>query len=111
MTREEKIDVKNKKGLLTQIKYTGVLSMLLIPGLMIFAVIYLLRYNKEMILHVKATLIFIIFNMSLYLFLVNLIEVGENNRFMFEIEPLIYILMGFLVMEIYKKVHKNLRNN
>ena len=107
LTDKEKVNIKNNTGFLTQISYTGVLSIILIPCSILFSIYYLYKKRKALSLSVKGVIIYINMNIILVSVLVNLVEVGENNRFRFEIEPLLYILSGLLLMEISNRFYKN----
>jgi hypothetical protein len=68
-----------------------------IPLLLFFSVRYLLRKDQDMSVATKVTLLFITLNI-LYVTLVgNALETGENNRFRFEIDPYLYVLLGVLL--------------
>ena len=107
LTDYEKISIKNNTGLLTKICYTGVLSLFLIPFLIIFSIYLLIKKRDALEWSTKAAIIYLNINILMVALLVNLVELGENNRFRFEIEPLLYILFGLLTMEIYNKIYEN----
>jgi len=106
LTNPEKIGVKFNGIRPILFKYVGVFSIFLLPGLLIFTMIYLKRNFSDLRPSTKIVLLYLIINILLVTLMGNLIEVGENNRFRYEIEPLFYVLAGFLVEVLLSKKSK-----
>ena len=60
--------------------------------------------NKNFIPSYHGTILFIISNIIFVTLCANLLEVGENNRFRYMIEPYICIILALIISDLYNRV-------
>lgn len=93
-----------EKSFLNKISYIGILAVLLIL-IQIFFYLYLF-IKKKINSSNKNILLFIFINIFYVTLVVNSIEIIENNRMRFYIEPLLFILFGYFISYLYMNIKK-----
>lgn len=94
----KKYELKKEGFNIELFKYTGIFSAIIFIIVFIYTIIFLFK-NSKLKPPNYATIFYILLNI-IYVFIVsNLFEVGENNRFRFNIEPLILVLFIWLLSQ------------
>jgi hypothetical protein len=74
----------------------------LFPLLILYGIYYLIKVNKDPT--IRITIAYILFTI-IYVTIVGLLfDVGENNRFRYVIDPLLFVLAGLLINSLWTKI-------
>lgn len=74
-----------------------------IPLLLIFSIRILVQGEQDNNAATKVTLLFMTMNVLYVTIVGNALETGENNRFRFEIDPFLYVLLAVLLDHSFKR--------